>query len=170
MRFLTISDLPRIAPKQKNKKSSKPIIPIPANRYHPFPIKNPIPKFDFFQFCVIFKYRSGPTWPPTEFLFVIPAKAGIQKGPAGPLKNTSFSGWPLFLTNLPRQRVGSSLQSSSSLSGFESQGRMLVYYTDGRKSINLVTRRTMPRNKPTDPPPAGSTHGSPRHETRTKLV
>jgi len=29
-------------------------------------------------------------------LFVIPAKAGIQKGPAGPWKNHSYSGWSRF--------------------------------------------------------------------------
>jgi len=29
---------------------------------------------------------------PTILLFVIPAKAGIQKGPSGPLKNHFYSG------------------------------------------------------------------------------
>ena len=50
-------------PDQKNKIFSNPPTPAPTTLYHPFSQKNPIHKFDFFEFCGIFICRSGPAWP-----------------------------------------------------------------------------------------------------------
>ena len=59
MRFLTIRNQPQTVPEQKNKKTFKTPTPTPATPYHPFPPKNTTPEFDFFNFCVIFKYRGS---------------------------------------------------------------------------------------------------------------